>query len=102
MFIRNKGSPNQSGGRNALGCSISSPDMSQFELLPGQLPYFHAVTGPAEPPLDFDPLIEKNKTVGFPKQCLYAVTSFSAEEIQSPFPGIHMELIFYDSTQPIN
>ena len=78
------------------------PGHQPVELLPGELSYFHTVTGPMEPPLDLDSLIEKSKTVGFSKQCLYTDISFFTKEIQSPFPGIHMEQLFDDGTQPIN
>jgi len=72
------------------------------ELLPGQLLYFQLISGQAESALDFHTFIQQHKSVRFPEQSFDPVTTFSTEEIQGASPWIHMELILYNSTQPVN
>ena len=72
------------------------------ELLPGQLLYFQLISGPAESALDFHTFIQQHKSVRLPEQSFDPVTTFSTEEIQGASPWIHMELILYNSTQPVN
>lgn len=72
------------------------------ELLPGQLLYFQLISGPAEPALDFHAFIQQHKSVRLPEQSFDPVTTFSTEKIQGASPWIHMELFFYNSTQPVN
>jgi len=72
------------------------------ELLPGQLLYFQLISGPAESALDFHTFIQQHKSVRFPEQSFDPVTTFSTEKIQGASPWIHMELILYNSTQPVN
>ena len=72
------------------------------ELLPGQLLYFQLISGPAESALDFHTFIQQHKSVRFPEQSFDPVTTFSTEKIQGTSPWIHMELILYNSTQPVN
>ena len=72
------------------------------ELLPGQLLYFQLISGQAESALDFHTFIQQHKSVRFPEQSFDPVTTFSTEKIQGASPWIHMELILYNSTQPVN
>ena len=72
------------------------------ELLPGQLFYFQLISGPAKPALNFHTFIQQHKSVRFPEQSFDPVTTFSTEKIQGTSPWIHMELILYNSTQPVN
>ena len=71
-------------------------------LLPGQLLYFQLISGQAESALDFHTFIQQHKSVRFPEQSFDPVTTFSTEKIQGASPWIHMELILYNSTQPVN
>ena len=72
------------------------------KLLPGQLLYFQLISGPAESALDFHTFIQQHKSVRLPEQSFDPVTTFSTEKIQGASPWIHMELILYNSTQPVN
>ena len=77
------------------------PGHEPVELLPGQLFYFQLISGPAESALDFHTFIQQHKSVRFPEQSFDPVTTFSTEKIQGTSPWIHMELILYNSTQPV-
>lgn len=78
------------------------PGHEPVELLPGQLFYFQLISGPAESALDLHTFIQQHKSVRFPEQSFDPVTTFSTEKIQGTSPWIHMELILYNSTQPVN
>ena len=88
-------------GLNAFGCSISRPDMSQSNCARLVCSYFQLISGPAEPALDFHTFIQQHKSVRFPEQSFDPVTTFY-RKIQGASPWIHMELILYNSTQPVN
>ena len=77
------------------------PGHEPVELLPGQLFYFQLISGPAESALDLHTFIQQHKSVRFPEQSFDPVTTFSTEKIQGTSPWIHMELILYNSAQPV-
>ena len=85
-----------------LGLFDFKPGHEPVELLPGQLFYFQLISGPAESALDFHTFIQQHKSVRFPEQSFDPVTTFSTEKIQGTSSWIHMELILYNSTQPVN
>ena len=78
------------------------PGHEPVELLPGQLFYFQLISGPAESALDLHAFIQQHKSVRFPEQSFDPVTTFSTEKIKGASPWLHMELILYNSAQPVN
>lgn len=89
-------------GLNAFWLFDFKTGHEPVELLPGQLLYFQLISGPAESALDFHTFIQQHKSVRFPEQSFDSVTTFSTGKIQGASPWLHMELILYNSTQPIN
>ena len=85
-----------------LGLFDFKPGHEPVELLPGQLFYFQLISGPAKPALNFHTFIQQHKSVRFPEQSFDPVTTFSTEKIQGTSLWIHMELILYNSAQPVN
>ena len=52
--------------------------------------------------MDSRPLIDQNESVRFPKQSFDPVPSSSTEKEESTGRWIHLKLVFYDGTEPID
>ena len=52
--------------------------------------------------VDSQPLIDQNESVRFPEQSFDHVPSSSTEKEESTGRWIHLKLVFYDGTEPID
>ena len=52
--------------------------------------------------MDSQPLIDQNESVRFPEQSFDPVPSSSTEKEESTGRWIHLKLVFYDGTEPID
>ena len=86
----------------AFGCSISRPDISQSNCCQWSWRTSWLERGQWNLPMYFDTLVQKNKTIRFPQQSFYPITSFPTKKVQRAAPWIHVKLLFHNGTQSVD